>query len=67
MAVGRQLKYSSMFLGTQYSNIQIEKYLKQSNVEYQILKDAPSEIAKLLSEENIVGLYRGRIKSVHVL
>lgn len=57
-----QIEYPSMFLGTQYTDEEVEKYLKQSNVEYTILGDAPSEIAQLLSDENIVALYRGSME-----
>jgi carbamoyltransferase len=57
-----QLSYSSMFLGTEPTADEIERYLKVSGVAYSILGDAPTEIAELLDRENIVALYRGRME-----
>jgi carbamoyltransferase len=57
-----QLSYPSMFLGTEPSDAEIEKYLKVSNVSYTVLQDAPAEIADLLHKENIIALYRSRME-----
>lgn len=57
-----QLTYSSMFLGTEASDAEVERHLKVSNVAYRVMTDAPAQIAELLHRENIVALYRSRME-----
>lgn len=59
-----QLSYPSMFLGTQYTNKEIEISLERAGVHYKQLNEAEivSQLAAILSAEKTVALYRGRME-----
>ena len=51
-------------LGTVYSNQNIEKYLKNNDFTYTYheRKDLNKEVAKLLSQENVIGWFNGKME-----
>ena len=51
-------------LGTDYSNQNIEKYLKNNDFTYTYheRKDLNKEVAKLLSQENVIGWFNGKME-----
>jgi carbamoyltransferase len=57
-----QVAYDSMFLGTGYSDEQVERYLKLGNITYTKMDNPTQTIARLLGNENVVALYRGRME-----
>lgn len=52
------------YLGPEYSNSEIEKFLNTNNIPYRYLKDDDLFItgAKLLAEENVIGWFQGRME-----
>lgn len=59
-----QISHGSMCLGTEHSDDEIEKVLKQANATYERYdnENMIAKVAQLLADEKIVGLYRGRIE-----
>jgi carbamoyltransferase len=59
-----QLAWESMFLGTEYSDSEIEESLKQASLPYKklSLSESIQTLAKLLSDEKIIALHRGRLE-----
>src|SRR5437764_3484309 len=59
-----QLKYSSMFLGTEHKDNQIENALKQASATYSQLNadNMVDRVADLLMQEKLVGVFRGRME-----
>ena len=55
---------NNVYLGPQYSNDEIKSFLESNNIPYQ--KYEPQELlkrtAKLISEQNVVGWYQGRVE-----
>lgn len=51
-------------LGTDYSNQNIENYLKDNDFSYMYYerKDLSKEVAKLLSKENVIGWFNGKME-----
>jgi len=61
---GRDDSQKGSFLGPQFSGKEIEEFLKKYNIPYTFLKeeDLMKQIAKLLSEENVIGWFQGRME-----
>jgi len=51
-------------LGPEFSNDEIEKYLKDSNISYERLKDedVPRRAAQIISDSNVLGWFQGRME-----
>jgi carbamoyltransferase len=56
----RCFKQTSIYLGPKYSTKQIEKSIKSYNNMFNQYKITPQEVAKLISERNIVTIFQGR-------
>tara|TARA_Y100001934_G_scaffold275668_1_gene370691 strand:+ start:558 stop:2375 length:1818 start_codon:yes stop_codon:yes gene_type:complete len=52
------------YLGPEYSNDTISKYLNKKGYRYTLLKDdeIPEKIADLVSEQNVIGWFQGRME-----
>jgi carbamoyltransferase len=53
------------YLGTQYSDEEIEKFLKLNNIPYLASNDMPElceKVAKLLTQQKVVGWFQGRME-----
>jgi Predicted carbamoyl transferase, NodU family len=52
------------YLGPEFSNNEIEKYLNKNNYNYSKLKDQelPEKIADLINEQNVIGWFQGRME-----
>jgi carbamoyltransferase len=52
------------YLGPEFSNDEIEKYLKDEEISYERLSDGELEerVADLIATENVVGLFQGRME-----
>jgi carbamoyltransferase len=52
------------YLGPEFSNDYIERFLKDNNVKYQRLsnEELPEKIADLISKENVIGWFQGRME-----
>lgn len=51
-------------LGTRYSDVDIETYLKENDIPYQKMprEELHKEVAKLISDENVIGWFNGRME-----
>ncbi|MCH8124422.1 carbamoyltransferase [candidate division KSB1 bacterium] len=60
---GRDLQKGSYY-GPEYSNEEIEKYLKKENIPFEKLSDMEltETVADLLANENVVGWFQGRME-----
>ena len=52
------------YLGPEYKNEEIEKFLQSKNIFYKKLSDAeiPTTIAELIAQENVIGWFEGRME-----
>lgn len=57
-------KMQGAYLGPKFSNDEIKSFLEKKEAKYEYLEDSElfKKIAKLLSEENIFGLFQGRME-----
>jgi carbamoyltransferase len=57
-------KQKASYLGPEYSNEVIEKYLRSENIKYKKLSDKEiiNKIAELIASENVVGWFQGRME-----
>jgi carbamoyltransferase len=53
-------KQTSIYLGPKYSTKQIDKSIKSYNNMFNIYDIKPENVAKLISENNIVTIFQGR-------
>lgn len=60
---GKDLQKAS-YLGISYTDDEIEKYLKENEIPFQKLtkEEIPSVIADLISRENVIGWFEGRME-----
>lgn len=60
---GRDLQYGS-YLGPEYSSDNIEEFLKSENIPYKYQEDDElfDAVAKLLTNENVVGWFQGKME-----
>lgn len=60
-----QVHFDNMYLGTEYSNDDIEKYIKEAKLKYKYYsnEDMAKVIAKRLSIGQIGGVFRGRMEA----
>lgn len=60
---GRDSQHGS-YLGPEFKNAAIEKFLQSQNIPYQKLSDAeiPTTIAELIAQENVIGWFEGRME-----
>ena len=63
-ADGKTDYMNGAYLGPEFSNNEIEKYLNNNNYNYSKLKDEelPEKIADLISEQNVIGWFQGRME-----
>ncbi|HOK41137.1 MAG TPA: carbamoyltransferase [bacterium] len=52
------------YLGPEYSNEYIERFLKDKNVEYEYIptEEIPDRIAELIEKQNVIGWFQGRME-----
>jgi len=57
-------KMEHVYLGNEYTNEQIEAFLKSNGIPYDRLEDAQliDEVSQLMEGENVIGLYQGRME-----
>tara|TARA_R110000782_G_scaffold171492_2_gene263192 strand:+ start:623 stop:2320 length:1698 start_codon:yes stop_codon:yes gene_type:complete len=53
-------KQTSLYLGPKYSTKQLQKSIKNSNNMFKVYDIKPKNVAKLISENNIVTIFQGR-------
>ena len=60
---GRDFQRGS-YLGPEFKNAEIEKFLQSENIPYQKLADTeiPTTIAELIAQENVIGWFEGRME-----
>ncbi len=63
-ADGKTDYMNGAYLGPEFSNNEIEKYLNKNNYNYSKLKDQelPEKIADLINEQNVIGWFQGRME-----
>ena len=56
--------FNNIYLGPQYSDNEILDFLTKNNISYKKLEKSQllNEVAKLISEQNVVGWYQGRME-----
>lgn len=61
---GRRTKLDHVYLGPEYSDERIEKYLRKLGVKYHKMPEDElyNKVAKLMSEQKIVGWFQGRME-----
>ncbi|HEU4616557.1 MAG TPA: carbamoyltransferase [Gammaproteobacteria bacterium] len=59
---GRRYRMDHVFLGPEYSDAEIEAFLRRAKLRYRRLDDVAAETAKLLAEDKVVGWYQGRME-----
>ncbi len=59
----RNYKFHDIYLGTSYSNNDVEKCLKKNNLSYEKSINLEKNVAEILSQGNIVGWFQGRMES----
>ena len=59
----RNYKFHDIYLGTSYSNDDVEKCLKKNNLSYEKSINLEKNVAEILSKGNIVGWFQGRMES----
>jgi carbamoyltransferase len=62
--LGNPRKYimTNAYLGPQYSDIEIEKVLKEKNINYKKSDNIPEETAKFLFDGNVVAWFQGKME-----
>lgn len=50
------------YLGNEYSNEQIEAYLKQAKLPFQFIENTEKEAAKIIADGNVLGWFQGRME-----
>ncbi|AMO93247.1 carbamoyltransferase family protein [Collimonas fungivorans] len=58
----RSFHHDHPYIGTDYSNDEIEKTLRQAKVSYRRASDVCSDVAQLLRQGKIVGWFQGRME-----
>jgi carbamoyltransferase len=58
----RNFVMDNVYYGPDYSDAQIEKFLKWAKVPYRKLNSIAEEAAKILAEDKIIGWYQGRME-----
>ena len=56
----RHFNFNSSYLGPEFSNDEIEKILKNNKISYEKLDKRNKILAKLLSEKNIIAVFKGK-------
>jgi carbamoyltransferase len=54
------IKMETAYTGREYSNAEILKVLKEKGINYTYVKDPSVKLAKLISEDNVVGWFQGK-------
>ena len=64
IADGKTDSMNGAYLGPQFSNDQIKRYLDENSCEYKKLSDdeLPEKVADLINEQNVIGWFQGRME-----
>ena len=64
IADGKTDSMNGAYLGPQFSNDQIKRYLDENSYEYKKLSDdeLPEKVADLINEQNVIGWFQGRME-----
>ena len=55
---------NNVFVGPSYSNDKVKSFLEENNIDYEYLERGQllQTVAKLISEQNIIGWYQGKME-----
>ncbi|MBC7745476.1 MAG: carbamoyltransferase [Flavobacterium sp.] len=59
---GKKTKMDHVYLGPEYSDKEIEKFLKWVKVPYRKLQNVAEETAEILADDKIIGWFQGRME-----
>lgn len=56
---GRTFEMTHAYWGPEYSNQEIEEFLKKSKIRYKVMEDPAKEAAEILADNKIIGWFQG--------
>jgi carbamoyltransferase len=59
---GRDWRMDHAFLGPDYSEAEIEGFLRWTGIPYRRLDDVPGEVAAILEQDRVIGWFQGRME-----